>query len=238
MQTLADDYDVIAIDLPGFGRSRALPGRTSPNAANLAAAVEETLDDLGIDTYHVAGYSLGARVAVQLAAGDRVRSLIAIAPDGLGTPLERVQGFIAMLAGRGVAMALAPVDGWFPAGRSLFLAGTRSLPWQIAPADAKQLLTDFADSPAYDATNWASLFDMPTHLHTITAPALFLQGTADPLMTPQISRYVGLISGAQLIYLAGLNHVPISDDPTTVARHMLTFLGKQPAIDLPTRELR
>ena len=175
----------------------------SPTAANLAAAVEDTLDDLGIGSYHVAGYSLGARVAIQLADSNRVRSLIAIAPDGLGTPVERIQGFIAMLAGRGMAMALAPVDGWFPAGRSLFFAGTRSLPWQIAPADAKQLLTDFAGSPAYEATNWASLFDMPTHLHTITQPALFLQGTADPLMAPQISRYVGLIPRAKLIYLPG-----------------------------------
>ena len=232
IQALAAEYDVIAIDLPGFGRSPALAGNTQPNAANLAAAVENTLDELRIGTYHVAGYSLGARVAVQLAATNRVQSVIAIAPDGLGTPLERVQGFIAMLAGRGVAMALAPVDSWFPAGRSLFFAGTRSLPWQIAPADAKQLLTDFAGSPAYDATNWASLFDMPTHLHTITAPALFLQGTADPLMTPQISRYAGLVPGAQLVYLAGLNHVPISDDPNMVANHMLTFLGNQASIDL------
>jgi pimeloyl-ACP methyl ester carboxylesterase len=225
LDTLSAEYDVIAIDLPGFGRSPALPAAVSPTAVNLAAAVTHTLDALGLAAYHVAGYSLGARVAIQLADSDRVRSIIAIAPDGLGTPVERLQGFIAMVAGRGVAMALAPVDGWFPAGRSLFLAGTRSLPWQIAPADAKQLLTDFADSPAYEATNWASLFDMPTHLHTITQPALFLQGTADPLMAPQIPRYVGLIPRAKLIYLPGLNHVPISDDPKTVAHHMRTFLA-------------
>ncbi len=226
IEALSEGYDVIAIDLPGFGRSPALPGSVSPTAANLAAAVQDTLDELGVGNYHVAGYSLGARVAIQLAGSDRVRSLIAIAPDGLGTPVERLQGFVAMLAGRGVAMALAPVDEWFPAGRSLFFAGTRSLPWQIAPADAKQLLTDFAGAPAYDATNWASLFDMPTHLHTVTAPALFLQGTADPLMAPQIARYVGLMPGAKLIYLPGLNHVPISDDPRAVTHHMLTFLGQ------------
>jgi len=226
IDALSQEYDVIAVDLPGFGRSPALPAAVSPTAVNLAAAVNRTLDALGVGAYHVAGYSLGARVAIHLADSDRVRSVIAIAPDGLGTPVERLQGFIAMVAGRGVAMALAPLDSWFPAGRSLFLAGTRSLPWQIAPADAKQLLTDFADSPAYEATNWASLFDMPTHLHTITQPALFLQGTADPLMAPQISRYVGLIPRAKLIYLPGLNHVPISDDPKTVAHHMRTFLGQ------------
>ena len=204
----------------------------SPTAANLAAAIQHTLDDLGIDEYHVAGYSLGARVAIQLAETDRVRSLIAIAPDGLGTPVERIGGYVALVAGRGVAMTLAPAAGLLsltPAGRSVFFAGSRSLPWQLAPADARQLLTDYADSPAYEATNWASMFDMPTHLHTITAPTLLLQGTADPLMSQQISRYQAFIPGAQLMWLPGLNHVPISDDPRTVAHHMLTFLNQVPA---------
>jgi pimeloyl-ACP methyl ester carboxylesterase len=240
IEALSERYDVIAIDLPGFGRSPALPGKVSPTAVNLAAAVEHTLDELGVGRYHTAGYSLGARVSIQLADTDRVASLIAIAPDGLGTPLERVQGFIAMLAGRGMAMALAPVAeplSWFPATRSLFFAGTRSLPWQLAPADARQLLTDFAGSTGYDATNWASLFDMPTHLHTITQPALFLQGTADPLMAPQISRYVALIPQANLVYLPGLNHVPISDDPKTVAHHMLSFLSNH-ATGAAPQELR
>ena len=223
IEALSDHYEVIAIDLPGFGRSPALPGGLAPHAANLAVVIEHTLDELGIDTYHVAGYSLGARVAIQLAASTRVRSVIAIAPVGLGTPVERLQGFVALLLGRSLAMALAPVDGWFPACRTLFLAASRSLPWLIGPADARQLLTDFANAPAYDATNWASLFDVPTHLHTITQPALFLQGTAD-LMTPQISRFAHLIPRAKLIYLPGMHHVPISDDPKAVAHHMLTFL--------------
>jgi len=48
IQALAAEYDVIAIDLPGFGRSPALAGNTQPNAANLAAAVENTLDELRI----------------------------------------------------------------------------------------------------------------------------------------------------------------------------------------------
>ncbi len=40
IDALSEEYDVIAIDLPGFGRSPALPGSVSPTAVNLAAAVE------------------------------------------------------------------------------------------------------------------------------------------------------------------------------------------------------
>ena len=231
IETLAAEYDVIAIDLPGFGRSPVLPPAESPTAANLAAAVEVTLDDLGIDEYHAAGYSLGARVAIQLAESTRVRSLIAIAPDGLGTPVERLQGFVALAAGRGAAMTLAPAAGFLsltPAGRSVFFAGSRSLPWQLAPADARELLTGYADAPAFETTNWAAMFDMPTHLDTITAPTLLMQGTADPLMSQQIARYQALIPAAELVWLPGLNHVPISDDPAAVAHHMLTHLRRNP----------
>jgi len=126
-------------------------------------------------------------------------------------------------------MTMAPAAGFLslsPVGRSVFFAGTRSLPWQLAPADATQLLTDYADSPAYEATNWAALFDMPKHLSTITAPTLLLQGTADPLMSQQVNRYQALIPGAQLVWLPGLNHVPISDSPATAAHRMLDFLSR------------
>jgi len=230
IEKLSESYDVIAIDLPGFGRSPQLTGNVSPTAVNLAAAVEDTLDHLGVGRYHVAGYSLGARVAIQLADTDRVSSLIAIAPDGLGTPLERVQGFIAMLAGRGMAMALAPVAGplsWFPAGRSVFFAGTRSLPWQLAPADARALLTGYADAPAYESTNWAAMFDMPTHLDTITAPTLLLQGTADPL-TSQVIRYLPVLPQAQLRWVPGSHHVAPSDAPATVTVQIVRFLRRYP----------
>lgn len=235
---LAAEFDVVAIDLPGFGASPALPDRLVPSVANLATEVAITLDRLGLNRYHVAGYSLGARVAIHLAGSDRVRSVVAIAPDGLGTPLERIQGYLALTAGRAMAIGLAPAAellSWTPAGRSVFFAGNRSLPWRLEPSDARQLLTDFAGAPAYDAANWHAMLDMPTHLHTITAPTLFLQGTHDPLVPQQIARYLALIPDARLRWLPGANHVPISDDPAGVARHMLTFLREQAVPLTPAR---
>ena len=226
IDALAAEYDVIAIDLPGFGLSPVLPAAVSPTAANLAAAIEDTLDDLGIGDYHVAGYSLGARVAIQLAGSDRVRSVIAIAPDGLGTPLERIGGYIGLAAGRGVAMALAPAAAplsMTPVGRMMFFAGNRSFPWQLPAADARQLLTGFAAAPGYDAANWVGMFDLPTHLHTVTQPVLFLQGTNDPI-TGQVLRYLPLLPHAELRLLPGLNHVPISDAPDVMVGYMTEFL--------------
>ena len=98
----------IAFDLPGFGRSPALPPGIAPTAAALADAVERELDRFGVAQFHVAGYSLGARVALELATRGRALSVIAIAPDGLGTPLERVHQAAALMTGRALALLLAP----------------------------------------------------------------------------------------------------------------------------------
>jgi pimeloyl-ACP methyl ester carboxylesterase len=226
-QALSDDYDVIAFDLPGFGHSPALPPGVTPTAAALADAVEGELDRLGVAQFHVAGYSLGARVALELATRGRTHSVIAIAPDGLGTPLERVHQAAALMTGRTLATLLAPTATQLnatAAGRSLFFAMERSRPWQLPADDARQLLLDFAEAPGYLDTVQAAMFDLPTRLERITCPVLLMQGTADPLVSMQSPRFLAFVRHAQMQWLPGLSHVPISDDPRLVASIMLRFL--------------
>ncbi len=224
---LAASYDVLAVDLPGFGRSPVLPAGRRPSGKNLTAAITATLDDLGVDRYHVAGYSLGARLALHLAAtDDRVRSVVAIGPDGMGTPVERLQGYYTLAAARGIAAALAPAADWLsrtPTGRTLFFAGNRSRPWQLTPGDAHQLLTGFTRADAFHDTNRAGSIEIPTYLHRIRQPILLLQGTADPT-TPQVLRYLPFLPHARLRWIPGGNHVVISDAPDAAARSMLEFL--------------
>jgi pimeloyl-ACP methyl ester carboxylesterase len=226
-QALSDDYDVIAFDLPGFGRSPALPRGIAPTAAALADAVERELDRLGVARFHVAGYSLGARVALELAIRGRSLSVIAISPDGLGTPLERVHQASALLSGRALARLLAPIAAPVAAsaaGRSLFFGMERSRPWLLSADDAGRLLLDFAQAPGYLETVQASMADVPTRLERITCPVLLMQGTADPLVSMQSPRFLAFVRHAQLQWLPGLSHVPISDDPQLVASLMLRFL--------------
>lgn len=222
-------YDVIALDLPGFGDAPALPGGVAPTAAVMADAVEREMDTLGISVFHVAGYSMGARVALELATRGRARSVIAISPDGLGTPPERVYQAVALTGGRLLAKALAPVAAPLTAtgaGRALFFGMERSLPWRLPADDARHLLRNFARSPGYREAVLATAFDVPTRLDRITCPVLLLQGTADPLVPMQSPRFLAFVPHAHMRWLPGLNHVPISDDPTLVTRHMLDFLGR------------
>jgi pimeloyl-ACP methyl ester carboxylesterase len=228
-EALSREYDVIALDLPGFGDSPPLPAQIEPTAAALADAVELDMDVLGVDDFHVAGYSLGARVALELASRRRVRSVVAIAPDGLGTPPERIYQAMALMSGRSLATLLAPIATQLTAtgaGRTLFFGMERSQPWRLTADDARHLLLNFANAPAYQETVRASMHDVPVRLHRINCPVLIMQGTADPLVPMQSPRFLAFVPHAQLRWLPGLSHVPISDDPALVARHMLDFLNR------------
>jgi Alpha/beta hydrolase family len=150
------------------------------------------MDQLGIGDFHVAGYCLGARVSLELATRGRIRSVVAIAPDGLGTPPERVYQATALMAGRTMATLLAPVATLMAAsgpGRSLFFAMERSRPWKLTRQDARQLLLNFASAPAYEQTVLAGMVDIPAGLDRITCPVLIMQGTADPLISMQSPRF-------------------------------------------------
>jgi pimeloyl-ACP methyl ester carboxylesterase len=79
-------------------------------------------------------------------------------------------------------------------------------------------------SPGYLDTVQAAMVDVPGRLDRIACPVLLLQGTADPLVSMQSPRFLAFVRHAQLQWLPGLSHVPISDDPQLVATIMLRFL--------------
>ena len=92
--------DVIAVDLPGFGASAPLPARSPHTPDQLAAAVERLLDALDVDAPQVAGHSLGAWVALELALRGRAGSVTAVCPPGCGQR-RHLTGFAGGCCGTG-----------------------------------------------------------------------------------------------------------------------------------------
>jgi pimeloyl-ACP methyl ester carboxylesterase len=78
---LADTYRVIALDLPGFGESDK-PIAAAYDAPYFANAVAGLMDELGIDSAHIVGNSLGGRVSIELGLlhPDRMRKLVLLSP--------------------------------------------------------------------------------------------------------------------------------------------------------------
>jgi pyruvate dehydrogenase E2 component (dihydrolipoamide acetyltransferase) len=96
-EPLSADREVYALDLPGHGGSVKQVG--DGDVSVLVDAVREFLDARGIERAHLAGHSMGALVAAELALADpeRVLSLALVAPAGFGEEIDReyVEGFVA-----------------------------------------------------------------------------------------------------------------------------------------------
>lgn len=80
VRELEEAYDVVAVDLRGFGGSTTRPAGPWSHVEDVAA----TLDALGVGAARVVGCSLGAGVAAELAATrpDLVSALLLVAPGG------------------------------------------------------------------------------------------------------------------------------------------------------------
>ena len=106
---LASSFDVVAVDLPGHGRTRWVAG-TPMHPPALARHVLETLDACGIERAHLVGNSLGGWTALEMAgaAPQRVMSVTALAPAGMrDAPATRVK--LSFKINRYLARAARPV---------------------------------------------------------------------------------------------------------------------------------
>jgi len=87
MEKLADEFTLIALDLPGYGNSPALNPATPPAVSHFAARAAEALGALGVSRYAVYGYHGSSKIALQLAVSQPQKVAVAVL-DGLSLPLE------------------------------------------------------------------------------------------------------------------------------------------------------
>jgi pimeloyl-ACP methyl ester carboxylesterase len=218
--SLDAEYDVLAPDLPGHAESPPLSVR--PTIGAIADAVVADLDTLGVGRVHVLGSSAGARIALELAIRGRARSVVAIAPSGLGLPPERIYQGAMMGTARVLMRTIRPlidIAAQYPAGRALLLTNLRSAPWLSSEAEARALRDGFADSPDFwQQLWWAVLVDIPLGLEKIKCPVILAQGTVDVMSTAQTLRYLAMVPGARFQPLLGAGHAPQSDAPGAIVR--------------------
>jgi len=93
---LAEERTVYALDLPGHGGS--VKQGIGGSVPDLAAAVRDFLDAVGIDRAHLCGHSMGGAIALHLATEEpaRVASVTLVSSAGLGDEInmDYIEGFI------------------------------------------------------------------------------------------------------------------------------------------------
>jgi enoyl-CoA hydratase len=233
---LARQFDVIAVDLPGFGDSAlASPAQAGPRA--LAEAVAGLLTELGVTTPHLAGNSLGGWVALELAAIRPVASVTLVDPAGLwrgDAPLYcRISLRTSRWLARHATRLLCRLVN-YRAGRALVLGQTHGHPTRLTPAYAREAVTSMGTCPGFEATLAATARCRYLATAPITAPLTLAFGSRDVLLLPRQSRHVDqLPPGTQAETLPGGGHVPMPDAPGAVAElitRTAARAGQAPAV--------
>ncbi|MFG2503167.1 alpha/beta fold hydrolase [Streptomyces sp. NPDC048441] len=222
---LAAEYDVIAVDLPGFGESPALPEGLPYDISTVVSVLGELCEALGIGRPHVAGNSLGGLLALELGRQKLARSVTALSPAGFWTAGERRYAFTTLLAMRhGARLLPLPVIkrlSGTAAGRAVLTStiyarpGRRSPDAIVAETLALRAATGFEQTLAAGRDGVFS--DDVTGL-----PVTVAWGSRDRiLLRRQGIRAKHAIPGARLVRLPGCGHVPMNDDPALVSRVVL-----------------
>ena len=222
---LARHFDVIAVDLPGFGDSAPFPAQVEPAPAALAAAVAGLLDQLGITAPHLAGNSLGGWVALELASTRPVASLTLLSPAGLWRGDTPRYCRVSLRASRWLARrAPGPLSRLvtYRPGRAIALGQIYGRPGQLTAEYARAAIRDMGTCPGFDAAFRATVHRRFLATAPISAPVTVSFGSRDLLLLRHQSRHLDqLPSGTQVETLPGCGHVPIADDPGGVAALIL-----------------
>jgi pimeloyl-ACP methyl ester carboxylesterase len=232
---LAGEFEVIACDSPGFGRSSQLPASIEPTVTAYVDAFEWFFVELGLERPHVAGNSMGGAIALELARRRAVRSATALSPAGFWTPLELRYCQTSLRALASMPVALRPAVAALartPAGRRALFAQTYGYPARLLAEEAVATLEDAWSSPAFSATLAAFseyTFSDPEELRSI--PVAVAWGRRDRLLPyrSQAPRARAMLPWAMHVTL-GAGHVPFSDDPAAVAEVIRARASSAPAV--------
>jgi pimeloyl-ACP methyl ester carboxylesterase len=215
---------LISFDAPGTGASAPTPRRL--RMFQLADLVCALLDQVGLDSVDVLGYSFGGAVAQQLAHQhpNRVRRLILVATiPGVGAvqrPLVIASLLDPRLRSTGDADRRQKQVARLVGGRS----GTHAD--ALAVYERNRLLTPTGVS-GYRAQlqtllGWSSI----PWLHTIVAPTLVLAGDDDPIVPKINSRvFTRLIPDCRCHLVHGAGHLFPLDQPEDIVGVIDSFLG-------------
>jgi pyruvate dehydrogenase E2 component (dihydrolipoamide acetyltransferase) len=208
---------VLAIDLPGHGKSPMTEGADLPA---LVGAVEETLAEENVASLHLLGHSLGGAVATLLATRGavEVRSLLLLDPAGLGPEING-----AFIAGFLRAESEASLVPWL---REL-VSKEANLPQGLAAATLRQrrdgrLVAAQARIAATVLPDGTQAFSTRALFETLSIPAKIVFGTDDRIIPARHA--LGLPGTVALHLFPGTGHTPQLERRSEVARLWVELL--------------
>lgn len=223
IRQLAEERDVIALDLPGFGASPPLPADVEPTPARLAVEVALLLEQLGLDHPAVAGHSLGGWVALELAAMGRTGPVSALAPAGIWA--NRRQAMYTSEQLRPLAMvgekALRPIVR-NRVGRTIALWTNLAAPWRMSARTADGIIHRALTAPGMTDTLNAMGRGRFERWDDVRVPVTFVWGDRERVIyRPCRDRAVAMLPHSRSFVLERCGHLIPWERPLDVVRLLL-----------------
>jgi pimeloyl-ACP methyl ester carboxylesterase len=211
-KNLADKYEVLALDLPGFGGTQA--PQSAWDLDDYARFIVAALEKLELkQPYALLGHSNGGALAIRAASMGLLKpeKLILLAAAGVRTNSAGKRLFLKIVAKTG---NLATI--WMP---ERYRKGLRKSLYGAAGSDilvAPHLEDTFKKTVRQDVQGDAVAIDMPT--------LLVYAADDDAIPVADGKQYHDLIKGSDLKIVEGAGHFVHIDQPEEVARLIKEFL--------------
>jgi pimeloyl-ACP methyl ester carboxylesterase len=229
LPALAKHRELILIDLPGHGDSRAEPD--SGTFAGLARSVRGFLSEQGLTGADMVGSSLGGRLVLELARTAEAGSVVALDPGGFWRGWERTFFSTTITASVNLlrlARPALPALVGNPVTRTALLAQLSARPWALDPEPVANELKSFASTPTFDALV-ADLANGPEQAGPAapgTGTVVIGWGKQDRLCIPvQAKRAQAAFPSSSLHWFAGSGHFPMWDQPAETVQVILDATG-------------
>lgn len=214
---LAEQRQVVTLDLPGHGDSPAEPD--SGTFAGLARSLDAWLDAEGLAGADMVGSSMGGRLVLELARRGRAGAVVALDPGGFWAGWERRFIYGSLTASAALLRTLRPALpalAHSAAARSALLAQLSARPWALNGALVEGELAALAATPTFDALAADLAFGPPQEGPAAPAagPVTIGWGRHDRLTLPvQAARAQAAFPGARLHWFDHSGHFPMFDEP-------------------------
>lgn len=221
---LAQDFTVVAVDLPGHGLSSRPTDPEGMSLPGMASALGALLENLGIHPLVTVGHSAGAAILVAMCLWEKLSPALIIALNGALLPLPGLRGmFFSPLAKLTAASGLLPrLCAWRASDTRAverLIDGTGSR----LDAEGVALYQKLATHPAHVAATldmmarW-DLSRFVRDLPGLSPPLELVVGEKDLAVLPrQAAEAAALLRRAALHRLKGLGHLAHEEDPKGVA---------------------
>ena len=228
---LAAERAVVAVDLPGFGRTPQLAETT---IATLTDAVEGFIagEASAPEDIDVVGSSMGARIALELARRGHPGDVVALDPGGFWNPRERAVFGASVAASKKLVDLLQPAMPLLtgnPVGRTTLLGQFSAKPWALDGDHTLAEMRAFHDSPGFDAALADLVHGAPQEglpAGRATGRITIGWGRRDLVTLPrQAARALRAFPDAELRWFAGAGHFPHWDAPAETAALVLERTG-------------